>query len=77
LACLVVVVWLGLRGSPPRADEGDKPAVQKWEYFSTDITGFGAATDHQLNELGDRGWELCTSVGNQNFKALFFKRPKQ
>ncbi len=71
---LVVIAWLGLQGSSPRAADA-KPAAQKWEYqkISWSITSEGET----LNQLGDKGWEMRGVVPGAAYTTLIFKRPKQ
>jgi hypothetical protein len=71
---LVVIAWLGLPGNSPRAADA-KPAVQKWEYqkISWSVTSEGET----LNQLGDKGWEMCGVVPGPSYTTLIFKRPKQ
>ena len=56
---LVVIAWLGLQGNSPRAADA-KPAVPRWEYqkISWSVTSEGET----LNQLGDKGWEMCGVV---------------
>jgi hypothetical protein len=71
---LVVTAWLGVQGNSPRAADA-KPAVQKWEYqkISWSVTSEGDT----LNQLGDKGWEMCGVVPGAAYTTLIFKRPKQ
>jgi len=71
---LVGIAWLGLQGNSPRAADA-KPAVQKWEYqkISWSVTSEGDT----LNQLGDKGWEMCGVVPGAAYTTLIFKRPKQ
>lgn len=55
--------------------------MQKWEYevitslklYSNEVD----ATKDRLNELGNRGWELCNTITDENMNAVFiFKRPQ-
>lgn len=48
--------------------------MQKWEYKLVN----GWLTQDQLEDLGNEGWELVTTVvgmGNRNM-AFYFKRPR-
>ena len=71
---LVVIAWLGLQGNSPRAADA-KRVVPRWEYqkISWSVTSEGDT----LNQLGDKGWEMCGVVPGAAYTTLIFKRPKQ
>jgi hypothetical protein len=87
LILLAVVAWFGLQGSPPRAADAVKPVVQKFDYLQRnwlDVAGrqtpmgSGQGDPRGLNELGDKGWELCGVIGAPpQSVTVVFKRPKQ
>lgn len=59
--------------------------MKQWEYKIVDLSGgmFGSKvdspTERDLNELGDNGWELSTTMadGTHHDNKLVFKRPKE
>jgi hypothetical protein len=76
LVLLAVIAWFGLQGSPPRAADSAKPAVQKFEYKTVD---WGSA-QYGLNQYGAEGWELCGVVPDRSAtinSTVILKRPKQ
>jgi hypothetical protein len=75
LVLLAVAVWFGLHDNSPRAADAAKPAAQKWEYLQRNWEIL-ANDKNGLNDLGDKGWEMC-GISPGRFTEVIFKRPKQ
>ena len=76
LVLLAVIAWFGLQGSPPRAADAAKPAMQKFEYKNIDW----ATAQTGLSNYGVDGWEVCGVVPNPSTvdnSTVILKRPKQ
>ena len=55
--------------------------MQKWEYLIIEMSfdlGSQEKATKQVNQLGEQGWELITTVSHSsgNFAKLIFKRSK-
>jgi len=70
--CLGVGLLLVASGHWPAAAQGDKKAVQRWEYNF--VSGENIS---RFNELGAEGWELCATTSTTHTQpAYIFKRSK-
>lgn len=51
------------------------PQYQKWEYHVQPVA-YVHLTTEELNQWGERGWELCSITEGVAYTQYTFKRPK-
>lgn len=80
IGILGLLFCIAFNASPITADVGDVNRATGWEYKLVDLIplvqrGDNAATEkaveERLNELGTKGWEICTNINS----GLILKRP--
>ena len=76
--CGVCEKYFGLEEwSPDKPKLTSKAKIQKWEYSTSEIVEsiFFEHKEHDLNLMGEDGWELVSAFTSDGAVNLLYKRP--